>query len=149
MSIHTPKKPSRVNAVSVTIFLVVAALGYFAWTFVPPYYNAWRLTGAMMSAARAAYREYDDQKLIERLVLDGKRAGLQVTRDNFALQREPYPEEDLIQQSDHARTLLRQRGRKMTITFALTIEAKWPFLDKVTPINFENVREADLTTESW
>lgn len=149
MSIHTPKKPRRINTVSVTLTLILAVGGYFGWFYLPHWFAVWRLTGAMMSIGRSAYREFDNEKLMEKLLVEGRRNGLQVSRDNFAMEREAYTEDELINATDLWRRVARQRGKRITISFATTINAKWPLIDKVTPLYFENVREVDLSTDSW
>jgi hypothetical protein len=48
-------KPRRVNAVSVIIFLMLAAALYAAVQFGPPYYRKWKSSGILSEAANRVY----------------------------------------------------------------------------------------------
>jgi hypothetical protein len=48
-------KPRRVNAVSVIIFLMLAAALYAAVQFGPPYYRKWKSSGILSEAANKVY----------------------------------------------------------------------------------------------
>ena len=49
------KKPRRINAVSVIIFLVLAAAAYAAVQFGPPHYRKWKASGILSEAANKVY----------------------------------------------------------------------------------------------
>jgi hypothetical protein len=48
-------KPRRVNAVSVIIFLVLAAAAYAGVQFGPAYYRKWKASGILSEAANRVY----------------------------------------------------------------------------------------------
>lgn len=149
MSIYAPKKPKRINAVSVTTTLVLAALVYAGWWYLPHWFRVWQMSSAMITVGRKAYREYNDEKLVDELKVHAARIGLRVTRDNFATWREPFTADELAQLTNEQREMFSKRGKKIYISFAYNVDAEWPLLDKTTPISFEREREVDLAVVKW
>jgi hypothetical protein len=48
-------KPRRINAVSVVVFLMIAAALYAGVQFGPPYYRKWKSSGILSEAANKVY----------------------------------------------------------------------------------------------
>ena len=149
MSIYAPKKPKRINTVSVTTTLVLAALIYAGWWYLPHWFKVWQMSSAMITIGRKAYREYDDEKLFTELRTHAARIGLRVTRDNFAIWREPFTAEELSGLTAEARDLYTKRGKKIYISFAYNVDAQWPLIEKTTPLSFDREREVDLAVGKW
>ncbi len=147
MSIYAPKKPSKFNRLNFSIAAVFLVLVYFGAWCGPAFYQVWTVTGSMAAECNAAYRELDDQKLVERLVAAARRVGLRtVGPDNFAVQREPPTEAQLAAaSSDKGRELMNKRGSAITIAFAVTLDLPWPLIGGSVQMDFERVRTAEMT----
>ena len=48
--------PKRINAVSVTMVLILAAVAYLGWRFAPVYFDAWTVEHTLREAANETYR---------------------------------------------------------------------------------------------
>jgi hypothetical protein len=147
MSIYAPKKPKKINAVSVTVTLVLAVIGYLGWFYLPHWFSVWSASGRMIGVGRDAYREFDDQKIMDKLVREVRAAGLRVGPENFELIREKYTPEELqtlTQGGKGSSHVWERRGKTFTVKLAYQVQAKWPLMEKVTPLVFRAERKVDL-----
>lgn len=150
MSLYAPKKPKRINSVSVSVTLILLLLGYIGWWYIPHWFRVWQMSGVMISVGRLGYREYDDQKLIQLLIQGAQRNGLRVTADNFSIWREPYGADEIEADATPAkRDLYAKRGKNIWVSFAYTTEAEWPLIGKTTTLNFERERSVELSQVNW
>jgi hypothetical protein len=145
-TIYEMKKPSRINAFSVSLVLVALALAYFLYFFIPVWWPVFQLTGIMKGVCNDAYHTHDDKKLMDKLLAEAKRTRLRLTEENFLLERERYTPEELnaMSISDSARALLERRGKVCRISLGYTSEAKLPFTQKVVEIPWNRSVETDL-----
>lgn len=90
MSVYDMKKPKRINSVSVSMTLILLVVGYLAYAFGPTYWAIFRLQGVIKSACNEAYRQMDDDKVLDFLVSAVPRTGLPLSKDNFRFTRVPY-----------------------------------------------------------
>lgn len=146
MSQYAPKKPSVVNSFSVTLTLILLVGGYFGWWYLPHWFKAWRMSGVLVSVGNDAYRQYDDNKLMAILVKEGKRLGLNVSEDNFAIQRVPYTADEL---SGVVSSIPAKRGKMITIAFAQTVVAEWPLVGGSRELTFEYQATTDLAAVAY
>jgi len=49
------RAPRRINAVSVTLFLIALSAGYLLWRFFPPYFDSWTVEHTLKDAANQTY----------------------------------------------------------------------------------------------
>lgn len=147
MSQYAPKKPSKINSFSVTLTLILVVGGYFGWWYLPHWFKVWRMSGVLVTVGRDGYREFDDEKLMKKLVSEGRRLDLRVNEDNFAIKREPYSPEELSKYQD--RTYPEKRGKSIKVAFAIVIPAEWPLLGGVTNLTFERQKQVDISTVTW
>lgn len=155
MGQYDPKKPSAFNIVNILIVLGLGTVGYLGWWYLPHWYPVWQLSGIMRGAANDAYREFNNDKLLQKLLKDSQRTGLKLTAENFTIERTGYTNEEMQaavegkELSDHARMLFEQRGKTITIYFENTVTAKWPLQDKSRPLTFRRTVSMDLATIKW
>lgn len=147
MSQYAPKKPSAFNSFNITLAVIVLVLGYFGAWYLPHWFKVWRLDGVLISVGRDGYREFDDEKLMKKLISEARRLELPASSDNFAIERQPYPPEELAQYKDT--TYPSKRGKTIIIAYATAIDADWPLIGGSTRITFHRQRSVDLTTISW
>lgn len=155
MGRYDPKKPSAFNVVNALIVLVVGTLGYLGWFYVPHWWPVWQLTGIMRGVANEAYREYNNDKLLDKLLKESKRTGLKLTAENFTIERRAYTPEEMVealkggQMSEAARLLFEQRGKAITIYFENTVSAQWPLRESKRPLTFRRTVTVDLSIIEW
>ncbi len=155
MGQYDPKKPSAFNPVNIAIVLGLAALGYGGAFYLPHWWPVWQLSGIMHGIGNEAYRETDDIKLMEKLLKEAKRTKLGLTEENFTIEREPYPPEELQADrngkpfTDSGRKLLEKRGKSISVYLDHSVDAKWPLLDKWTTLSFRRTVTTDLSTIDW
>lgn len=155
MGQYDPKKPSAFNVVNILIVLVLGTGIYVGAWYLPHWYPVWKLTGIMHGVGNDAYRETNDEKLMERLLKESVRTGLRLSKENFTIERVPYTPEEIEEalagkaNSDHARKTFDKRGRRIFIYFENTVDAKWPFMEKYTPLTFTRTVETDLAIIKW
>ena len=147
MSQYAPKKPSAFNSFNITLATIVLVVGYFGAWYLPHWFKVWRLDGALIGVGRDGYREFDDEKLMKKLLSEARRLDLPATPDNFAIERQPYPPEELSKFSDtHYPT---KRGKTIIIAYATAIDAEWPLIGGSTRITFQRQRTVDLSMITW
>lgn len=149
MNIYLMKKPKRINSVSVTLFLLMVAGAYLGWTFVPVYWPVFQMTGIMRGVCNTAYRERNDDKLLDILVKEGRRTRLRLSKENFAVERVPYTEEELLAAPEGPRKVMADRGKTCVISFHYEDEYTWPILEKRAPLIIDRTIETPLEQVSW
>jgi hypothetical protein len=152
LSLYAPKKPKKINAVSVTLTLLLGTLGYLGWWYLPHWFVAWQMSNAALNVGRKGYRETDDNKLLDALLKEAQRIGMKgVSKENFSIWREPYPDYDpeLQGKRPEAIEVFQKRGKFIHVSYAWTVNAQWPLLDDSTPLTFEKERIVDLATIKW
>lgn len=140
MNIYAMKKPKRINAVSITFFILALGVGYLGWAFIPIYWPVFQLSGIMRGVCNDAYRVHDDKQLMEKLLKDSRRTGLRVSQDNFRLTRLPYSEDELIALSNGRqamRNMLIKRGKQCMLEMHYEDDFALPLLDKKLHIPFD------------
>jgi hypothetical protein len=142
MSVYAPKKPSAINSFSVTLTVLVSLALFFGSFYLPHAYRAWVLSGVIVSIGNDAYREFDDEKIMKKLVTEANRRGLPLKRDNFVVQRNHYLPAEIP--SETAAELFRKRGKSITIVVGYEVDAEWPLIDKRTKLRFQKQRDVDL-----
>lgn len=158
MNIYAPKKPSRINSVSVSVTLFLLAFGYFLWAFVPIYWPIFQLQGIARSACNQAYKQLDDEKVIEKLVEDSRRTGLKLSEDNFQMTRIPMDDDEIEAElasfeDPRARAeralYLRQRGKACVIEYYYRDRYPLPLIGQTVELTFNNEVRGSLETVSW
>lgn len=147
MSQYAPKKPSKFNSFNITLFFILTIGGYFGWWFLPHWFAVWRMSGVMVTIGRDGYREFDNEKLIKKLVSEARRLGLQASADNFAVARQPYPPEELEKYQEQYYPTM--RGKTIKVAFAIVIPMEWPLFGGIQDVTFERQKMVDLTTVNW
>lgn len=151
MSIYAPKKPKRLNSLNVSIAIVTLVLGYLGWFYLPHWFKAWSMSGALVSVGRDAYRVYDDEVLRKKLLAEGRRIGLPVTPKSFLIKREPYSDAEISAMVRDKKDpwYMKNRGKSITIAFAVRVKADWPLTDDSTELEFSSQKTMDLTTVTY
>lgn len=155
MGQYDPKKPSAFNVVNVILVLVLGTVGYLGWFYVPHWWPVWQLTGIMRGVGNDAYREYNNDKLLEKLLKESKRTGLKLTAQNFTIERRAYTPEEMAEalkgtnMSDAARLLFEQRGKAITLYFEYNVNARWPLRETSRPLTFRRTVTVDLSIIQW
>ena len=149
MNIYLMKKPKRINSVSVTLFLLLVAGAYLGWTFGPVYWPFFQMTGIMRGVCNTAYREKNDDKLLEALVKEGRRTRLRLSTDNFSIERIQYSEEELLAAPEGPRKIVAERGKACVINFHYEDEFTWPVLERRSPVIIDRRIETPLEQVSW
>lgn len=158
MNIYAPKKPKRINSVSVTIALVLLVVGYLGWAFGPILWSVFQLEGIARAACNDAYRQLDDDAVIERLVRDSARTGLRLTKENFRLTRLPYDPAELEEQTatikDSRRRadqvmFLKQRGKTCVIEYYYRDRYPLPLIGQSIELTFNDEVRGSLETVTW
>lgn len=138
MNIYLAKKPKRINSVSISVAIVLVIIGYIVWFVVPAWWPVFQLTGIMHGICNDAYRVHDDRVLMERLLEQGRRTGLDLSEDNFRLTRVPYAEEVIgAEENPNVRKLMRQRGKECVLEMHYEDDFAWPLIGKTTHISFD------------
>lgn len=158
MNIYAPKKPSKINSVSVTIVLFFLVFGYFLWAFVPIYWPIFQLKGIARAACNDAYRQLDDKLVLEKLVKDSRRTGLVLTKDNFRMRREPYERDEIEKEVSHVEDpvrrreradFLRQRGKACVIEYYYRGNYRLPLVAQSIQLTFNDEVRGSLETVTW
>lgn len=158
MNIYAPKKPKRINSVSVTVALFVLVLGYLGWAFGPILWSVFQLEGIARAACNEAYRQLDNDEVIAKLVRDSSRTGLRLTAQNFRMTRLPYDEEELREQTavikdsqSRAKQVayLQQRGKTCVIEYYHRDRYPLPLVGKSIELTFNDEVRGSLETVSW
>lgn len=138
------KKPRAFNSLTVTLILLVAGLVYAGYWIVPVWWPVFQLTGIMRGICNDAYHQRDNEILIEKLLKEGARTGLILSKENFQLERVAYSEEEIQKFDEQARPLMISRGKECVLRLIYVSNAKWPFLDKSTKITWRRSISTDL-----
>lgn len=149
MNIYLMKKPKRINSVSVTLFLMAAVTAYLGWAYIPIYWPLIQMSGIMRGVCNDAYREQRNDALLQQLVREGKRTRLRISADNFSVERVAYSEEEMMNQSEHAKSILRARGKACVISFHYEDTYTWPLFDSPHRVVFDRTVETPLETVKW
>jgi len=158
VNIYAPKKPKRINSVSVTLALMTLAFGYFLWAFIPIYWPIFQLKGIIRAACNDAYRVLDDEAVVSKLVQDAARTGLPLTKDNFRMERvQMEPEEIEAETADFEdqvqkrlrQDYLRQRGKTCKIEYYYRGRYDLPLIAQTVQITWNDTVSGSLETVSW
>ncbi len=151
MNIYLMKKPKRLNAVSITLGLIGLAIAYVIWFLVPAFWPVFQLTGIMKGACNAAYREFNDEKVINQMLRDAQRTHLKISKDNFRLTRVPYEPEELsaLTHDENAANMFRARGKECVLELIYQDDYEWPLIGKKTNFTFERTVRTDMATLKW
>ncbi len=149
MNIYMIKKPKRINSVSVSLTLILATLGYLGWFYVPVRWPIFQLKGIMRATCNDAYREYNNEKLMKRLLSDARRTGLNLSPANFRLTRIPFTHEEMIAQKMKPGDLTASRGKECILEMHYEDDYEWPLIGKTTRIVFEDKVSAPLEYIKW
>ena len=144
MNIYLMKKPKRINSVSVSVTLIAIAIGYLLWFVIPTYWPSFQMGGIMRGICHDAYRELDNEKLVTKLVQDGMRTGLKITKENFRFSRIPYTMEELTERKLPHDSYQAKRGKTCLIEFYYEDDFPWPLIGETTRITFEKRVEEPL-----
>ncbi len=149
MNIYAMKKPKRINAVSVTVTIIVLIIAYLLWFAIPVWWPSFQMGGIMQTGCNEAYRILDDEELVKKLVQNAKRTGLRITADNFRFTRVKFTPDELTARKQKSDGYQAQRGKLCVIEFYYEDDYKWPLIGKTTHIVFEKKVEGDLTQVEW
>lgn len=153
MNIYLMKKPKRFNAVSVTIGIIAIVGGYLAWFAIPAYWPIFQLTGIMRTACSEAYREFDDRKVVEKMLKNARRTRLKLTKENFDFQRVKFTPDELLEftrgKPDSVRQTLDRRGYACKIALYYEDDYPWPLIGKTARLTFTPQIEGTLETVTW
>jgi hypothetical protein len=136
VNIYAMKKPRRVNAVSVSLVGMALVIGYLGYAFIPIFWPIFQLQGILRGACNEAYRVHDDEKVMRYVVREAQRTGLPLSKDNFRIRRERYPEDELVallkdvrsQDRASARELYQSRGKTCVIEYRYAANHQLPIL---------------------
>jgi hypothetical protein len=149
MGRYDPKTPSSFNGLNFVLFLVVAGGGYVGLTFAPHYYPLWEIRGLIGEAANKGYREHDNGVIRRDLVSKAKAANLDIEREDIAVSRGTFENDELSDMSRAERALNRRRGKTITVSFQRYVDVKWLFVDKWAEIELSSSRTVELTQVKW
>ncbi|MBI2378698.1 MAG: hypothetical protein HYV07_32185 [Deltaproteobacteria bacterium] len=150
MGVFDPKKQKFFNGPTIVGIIALSTLGYLGAFYLPHWFGVWRMTGAMKGVGFDSYKEKDLEKLYTRLLSDAKRLGLVgLVKEDFKIERIPYPPEELEGMGEYQVGVLRSRGKFVTIAMDYYVDAKWPLQDKTTELHFPRTVTVDMKTISW
>ena len=147
MNIYAMKKPKRINSVSVTFFILALVVGYVGYFFVPIYWPVFQLSGIMRGVCYDAYRYTNDEQLMTKLLQDGRRTGLKLSKDNFRLTRIGYEAEELRTLSkgnSRLKDILAERGKACRLEMHYEDDYALPFTSKTVHLKFDKTVEQTL-----
>lgn len=145
MGIYEIKKPRRINSFSVTLTLILIVLGYLGWFIIPLWWPVFQETSIMQGICNDAYREYDNEKLMVKLMKQSARTGLPLRRDNFVFERVPYQEFEFppgLGPDGHK--LFETRGKECRLSFTYVTKGEWPLIGKKVQIPWKRSVKTDL-----
>ncbi len=144
MSIYEIKKPKRINSVSVTFFFLAVGFGYAGWALVPMFWPVFQLTGIMRGACNDAFRVYDDEAVVAKLIKDASRTGLRLSKDNFRMSRVPYTQQEQAGKTEGLKTLRIKRGKECVIEMHYEDDYTLPLFNKVVHVPFDRTVRTNL-----
>lgn len=152
MGQYNAKKPNKINPVSISVTVVILGLGYLGWFYFPHWFQVFRISGVMRGVGTEAYRNFDDQKLMKKLVDESKRLIPNLNENNFKIQRVKYTNDELnALEVKHGtqRDVYQTRGKELVIEFAYIFTAKWPLTQKTTKLEFHKEVVQDLSVIAY
>lgn len=147
MSVYDPKQPKFFNTLNIFLMLAGLTLGYLGWWFLPHWWPVFQLSGIMKSACYDAYHQTDDSVLLNKLVKDSQRTGLQLQAENFQIIREKYTPEEVM--AGKLSEIQLKRGKSITIKMGYVARAQWPLTDRYKNITFRREQSTDLKQITW
>jgi hypothetical protein len=151
VGIYEIKKPKKINAFSVSIFLVAATVVYLLYVFIPAWWPVFQETGIMKGVCNDAYRQYADEILIQKLLKESVRTKLGLTKDNFVLERVQYTEEEMSTMglTEDQKILYRKRGKECRLTLNYTSTLLFPGISKTMPLTWSRTISTDLAVVQY
>ena len=143
MNIYAIKKPKRINAVSVTLTLLLLGGAYAAWAFVPVLFPLWRMNGLMRIACAKAHNDPNDAAVIADLVKRAQTPGLSISDDNFLLERTPFSSEELGGQPAAVATQMSKIGKGCVMRFRYVDTYTLPVLGREYTLPYESSVEVN------
>jgi len=131
-------QPKRINAVSVTLALLLVVGGYWFWRFFPVYFDAWSVDHILKEAASATYQT---QRLVEQQRMAQLKEIADKAREKIVKQveiRDPELQVDLNVDGD-----------KATLTADYTVKVTHPVIDKVTVMKMHREETANIKFVKW
>jgi hypothetical protein len=145
MGIYEIKKPKKINSFSVTLFLIVVTVGYLGYWYLPIWWPVFQITGIMKGICNDAYRNPNNDELLDKLVKETKRTGLNLTKENFSIYRSPYPEGELPKEPGTRENFIK-RGKTCELTFSYGKPYELPLTGgKVVNLAWEKTIVTDLS----
>lgn len=132
--------------------LVVLVIGYLTYFFAPIYWPLFQLGGIMRGICNDAYRITKDEQLMDRLLEQSKRTGLDLTEDNFRLTRIQWSDEELQElagDNQRRREMLESRGKECLLEMHYEDDYEWPFIGKSSHFAFDSSATAPLEQIKW
>jgi hypothetical protein len=148
LGIYEMKKPKRINSFSVTLALLVSAAVYTGYVLIPVWWPVFQETGIMQGICNDAYREFDNDKLMGKLLKESARTGLRLTKENFTFERIPYTAEETRQWTG-ASNLYSLRGKECILSMGYVSNFTWPGIGRQSQISWQKTVRTDLATVKW
>jgi hypothetical protein len=149
VGVYEMKKPKRINSFSVTLFFVTVTVAYLGYWYLPEWWPMFQLTGIMRGICNDAYRTYEDEKLVDKLLKESKRTGLRLTKENFLLERVKYTAQEMNNFDQNQQLTFGQRGKKCILYVKYHKRSPLPFIGKEVPLSWEKSVETDLSTVKY
>jgi hypothetical protein len=144
VGIYEIKKPKKINSFSVTLFLIVVVGGYLLYWYIPAWWPIFQIKGIMSGTCNDAYRQMDNDKLLDKMLKETKRTGLKLTKQNFELERERYTPAELVGLDEKKQDLMQRRGKTCRLTFRYKNNYEMPFIGKSVPLSWTKTVESEL-----
>jgi hypothetical protein len=130
--------PRRINAVSVTLFLLVVAGGYWFWRFFPVYFDAWSVDHILKEAASQTYQA---NRLTESQRMEQLKQIVDTARSKIVKQVEIKDPELTVN--------LNIDGDKATMTADYTVKVTHVVIDKITRMHMHREETANIKFVKW
>ncbi len=146
------KKPRRINTVSVAFVVAALLVGYAAYAFIPIYWPIFQMEGIIRGICNDAYRELNNDRLMDKLLAETKRTGLKLSKDNFRMKRIPYDQHELDKLGigdAAAPTLVEQRGKAFEIAYRYRDTYSLPLIGQTLTLTFEDTLSTSLETVQY
>ena len=137
MNIYAIKKPNRINSVTVTLAVGGLLIGYLLYWWLPIFWPIFRMTGIMKSACSEAYRNPNDEAVMEKLIADASRTGLRIDERNFRYRRIPFTRAERQASQITEESFVNRRGKECEIAFHYEDDYPLPLIGKTTRLVFE------------
>ncbi len=149
MNIYMMKKPKRINSVTVTMAVGLLVIGYLLYWWIPILWPIFQMTGIMKSACNAAYKDFDDERVMAGLIKDARRTRLRISEDNFRFRRVRYALAEVQGMGIEDNSFFARRGKHCEIDFRYTDTYPIPFLGKSIELTFDRTVDQPLTTVKY